>query len=823
MRNLPEGTVTFVFTDVDGSTRMLQELGAEDYADALASHRRTLRDVFGRRGGVEVDTQGDAFFYAFPTAASALHAAGAAQGALETTPVTIRIGVHTGVALITDEGYVGEDVHRAARIAASGHGGQVLVSSSTAPLAGEHPLRDLGEHRLKDLTAPERIYQLGPRDFPPLRTLFQTNLPVPATPFLGRQTELADVRRLLERAGVRLLTLTGPGGTGKTRLALQAAGAMADEYPNGVYWVALAPLQDPARVMSTAAQALGAPGDLAEHIGDSRMLVLLDNFEHLLEAAPALGDLLAACPRLDVLVTSRERLHLAAEQEYDVPPFSEADGLAFFKARARAAQPGFEADGTVAEICQRLDQLPLALDLAAARVKAFTADDLLARLEQRLPLLTGGASDLPERQQTLRATIGWSHELLDDTERRLFRQLGVFRGGCTLEAAEQVADAELDAVQGLVDKSLLRRSGERYWMLGSIREYAVERLAEACEDSRVRTRHAGYFLALARRAGLSLEPLGKQDFALFAGELDNVRAALTWWTEQDPVRALELATRLEMLWTVEDPAEGMSWFEQLLDKATGVPLELRARALLAYASAAHPAGDDALPERLYQESLAAFRAAGDQTGVGILLFRLGNNAYYRGENERARELAEQSLALHESLGNVAGKAQAVALLGELEWAAGNRESGADLIGQSADLAGEADFTWWRARMLRKLVDCLLALERPKEAEAAARESLELMWNIGDRQMVVFTLARLARLAGETGRLEDAGTLWGAIEGEELRSPLGAWAKERERLAAPVFRHDGPELRAGIERGRLLSLAEAVDAALAPPPPALTAR
>jgi predicted ATPase len=543
------------------------------------------------------------------------------------------------------------------------------------------------------------------------------------------------------------------------------------------------------------------------------MLLLLDNFERLLEAGPAVGELLAACPRLDVLVTSRERLHLIAEQEYAVPPFAEADGVTFFYARARAVRPDLEEHEAVREICRRLDQLPLALDLAAARVKALAPEQILARLEQRLPLLTGGARDLPERQRTLRATIEWSYDLLDGDERRLFRRLSVFRGGCTLDAAEHFAGAELETLESLLDKSLLRHSAERFWMLESIREYAVERLEESGEAAEMRERHARHYLTLAEAAGLSLEPRGKQDFALYAHELDNARAALDWWSDVDPTQALELATALEMLWATAAPVEGVRRFEALLQRAGGASLDLRARALLAYASTAHPAGDDALPERLYEQSLQAFRQVGDERGVAILLFRLANNAYYRGDSERAGRLCRESLALHEELGNVAGQAQAVALFGELEHAGGNLERGAELIELSANLAGEAGFMWWRARMLRKLVDCMLDAGRTSDADACARESLRIMSDIGDRQMVVFTLARLARIAAETGSYERAGLLWGAIEAEEGRTPMGAWAKERDRLGAPVLAHECSDLERGRQWGRLLSFDDAVDAAL----------
>jgi hypothetical protein len=339
MRPLPSGTVTFLFTDVEGSTKLLHELGPEGYAAALAEHRRVLRDAFGRYGGIEVDTQGDAFFVAFPTAPGAIAAASEAQAELA---IPVRMGIHTGTPHLAEEGYVGPDVNRAARIAACGHGGQVLVSAATATLLQPTDsllLCDLGEHRLKDLSAPERIYQLGEDEFPPLTSLHQSNLPVPATPFLGRERELQEIAALLMREDVRLLTLTGPGGTGKTRLALQAAGAAADAFPAGVWWVPLAQLRDAGLVLETAASALGAKDGLAEHVADKRLLLLFDNFEHLVEAAAELPELLSACPNLHLLVTSRELLTVPGEQTYPVPPLEPAEGTELFLDRARAVNP----------------------------------------------------------------------------------------------------------------------------------------------------------------------------------------------------------------------------------------------------------------------------------------------------------------------------------------------------------------------------------------------------------------------------------------------------------------------------------------------------
>ena len=448
--------------------------------------------------------------------------------ALASGPIQVRVGLHTGTPLLTDEGYVGDDVHRAARIAAAGHGGQVLVSSSTERLV-DVELRDLGEHRFKDLSAPEHVFQIGDHEFPPLKTLYQTNLPIPQTQFLGREKELGEVLALLARNDVRLLTLTGPGGTGKTRLAAQAAGAVADRYPDGVFWVPLAPLRDPELVLESAGQALGASNGLASHIADKRMLLLFDNFEQVVDAAPGLSALLSECPQLELLVTSREPLHLAGEHEYPVPPLAAKEGVGFFLARARAAKPDFEVDEAVPEICRRLDELPLALELAAARVKALSTDQILARLEHRLPLLTGGSRDAPERQRTLRSTIEWSYDLLSSAEQQLFHRLAVFAGGCTLEAAEEVCHADLDTLQSLVEKSLLRFSNERYWMLETIREYAGERLEHGDERAALRGRHAEHFVSLAERAEPELEGA---DGAWWLDHLDadrgNFRLALAW-------------------------------------------------------------------------------------------------------------------------------------------------------------------------------------------------------------------------------------------------------------------------------------------------------
>jgi len=610
--DLPTGTVTFLFTDVEGSTRLLHSLGAEVYADALAEHRRVIREACSAEGGVEVDTQGDAFFFAFPTAPGATAAASVFTERLASGPISVRVGLHTGTPLLTEEGYVGGDVHRAARIAACGHGGQVLVSSSTAPLV-ELELIDLGEHRLKDLSAPERVYQLGDGDFPALKSLYRTNLPIPATPFLGRERELEDVVELLSADGARLLTLTGPGGTGKTRLALQAAALASDAYPDGVWWIPLAPLRDPALVLATAAQTLGSKNGLAEHIHDKAMLCLFDNFEQVVEAAPDLGALVSVCPNLDVLVTSRERLRVSGEQTYPVPPLAESDGEALFLTRARAVDPAFAPSEAVRELCVRLDELPLAIELAAARTAVFSPEQLLEKLSQRLDLLKG-ERDADPRQQTLRATIEWSYDLLPEDEQRLFARLSVFSGGCTYEAAEEIAGADPDTLQSLLDKSLLRKRdskvGPRYWMLETIREYGNERLEMSGEADELRRRHAEYFLDVAVEAEPHLATGGTWLERLDA-EMDNLRSALDFATRTEPQRALRAAAALHEFWFMRGHiVEAQAQLENALAVDTE-PTAARCRALIAASAAGINAGDDSAVRARLDEALSIANALGD--------------------------------------------------------------------------------------------------------------------------------------------------------------------------------------------------------------------
>src|SRR5262245_22671395 len=475
------------------------------------------------------------------------------------------------------------------------HGGQVLLSPSTVSLL-EPPsveLRDLGEHRLRDLRAPERLFQLGETQFPPPRSLHRSNLPVPATPFVGREQELAAVRGLLLEPDVRLLSLTGPGGTGKTRLALKAAADVSDDFPDGVFWTALAPLRDPALVLPAIAEALsvaqdpaGVPvDDLARGLAGRRLLVFIDNVEHLLpDAADAAVAFVTACPTVTVVVTSRERLHVPGERIYAVPAMSESDGEALFRMRAASAGVELQASAEVRTLCARLDNLPLALELAAARTVVFRPEQLLDRLAQRLDLLRAGGH-VDARQETLRATIAWSHDLLDPGEQGLFRRMSVFAGSCSFESAEEIAGADPDVLQALLDKNLLRRRdaarAPRFWMLETIREFASERLAAEGEDEHVQRRHLEHYAALAESC-FDETLLGNDDLELLEEERENLRLALDIALRSDPELALSLARWLMPLWSRgEYPLEGRERLSAALAGAPDASAEARAWALRA--------------------------------------------------------------------------------------------------------------------------------------------------------------------------------------------------------------------------------------------------
>jgi predicted ATPase/class 3 adenylate cyclase len=807
-RELPSGTVTFLFTDVDGSTKLLQELGAEEYAAALGEHRRRLREAFAAHGGVEVDTQGDAFFYAFPTAPGALAAATEATEALTGGPIRVRIGVHTGTPLLTDEGYVGADVHRAARIAAIGHGGQVLVSAATRTLV-DRQLTDLGEHRSKDLSAPERIYQLGPGEFPPLKSLYRTNLPVPTTPFLGRERELAEVLDLLG-GGLRLVTLTGPGGSGKTRLALQAAGAAADAFPDGLFWVPLASLRDPELVVAETARALGAEDGLAAHIADKSLLVLLDNFEHVIESGGDVADLLATCPSLRVLVTSRELLRLPGEQAYPVPPLAPQEGRELFLARARAADPSFATSDAVGELCARLDNLPLALELAAARVRVLSPEQLVDRLGQRLDLLKAGRGSDP-RQQTLRAAIEWSHDLLDDNEKRLFARLAVFRGGCTLDAAEQVAEADLDVLESLVDKSLLRYSGERFWMLETIREYAAEQLDEA----ELPRRHAAYYLALAEDAHPHMLRGPKPLLDRLEDENDNLRAALDYFAER---RTGELEQRLAgALWRFWQWrghfAEGRRRLERAL-AADDRPTEARAWALFGAGVVAGDSRDPAAARLWFEQALRLFEELGDAHAGARVRMNLGMIAVQEGDLEGARTLSKEAVRAFEELGDEDYIAISTRNLAYAHWDLGELERARRLHEEVVGRARATGNVHLEGQALGDLAELAFEEGRAEQAVPLLRESTRIFGELADPLQIATNLSLLARALVVSGRAEAAAQA--LARAEATFDDLGVHRlirfnpETRGLIRAQVDETDYSE---ASERGRKLTLEKAVALAL----------
>lgn len=810
---LPAGTVTFLFTDIEGSTRLVQELG-DGYRDTLAAHRRTLRDVFTRYDGVEVDTQGDSFFVAFARATDAVQAAAATQEALATGPVRVRIGIHTGEPVVTPDGYVGIDVHRAARIMAAGHGGQVLVSEATGRLLdASFPLQDLGHHRLKDLSDPQRLYQLGAGDFPPLRTLYHTNLPTQSAPLVGRTRELGEIGELLRAH--RLVTLTGPGGSGKTRLALQVAADAVDDFPDGVTWISLQALREPDLVEPAIATALGADDDIAQHVGNQRVLLLLDNFEQVVDAAPTVSRLLAGTAHARVLVTSREPLHLESEQRYPVEPLPDGDAVGLFVQRASAVDPAFQANGAVYEICRRLDGLPLAIELAAARVALLDPDELLVRLDRRLPLLASRSRDAPARQRTLRAAIDWSYELLDADEQALFVNLSVFQGSFTTEAAEVVCGADFDLLESLVEKSLVRRWGTgQLGLLETIREYALEQLHESQHPDDLRRRHAQHFLALARAANLdggALRP-GGQRVDLGLAEIDNFRGALTWVLEQESITlGLELAVALEQLWVSGDPGEGVRWFERLLAHPAFVDADanLRAQALRVYGSALHISGDPVAAETVWNESLTIFTVLHDEHGEGVLLHRLGISAITRGDLATARALVERSDEIHRRTGDAWGRAQTVGTLGAIAREEGDVVTAIELVRESAALARTAEVAWWESGALAELACLLLDAGSTDEAEQHARDALSIAELLRDRAGRIFCVGILAGVASARGESRRAGCLWGAIEDEDAGAPLGGWRRHREAVARRIKADASLEHARGYEEGRTLSLDDAV--------------
>jgi predicted ATPase/class 3 adenylate cyclase len=850
MSKLPTGTVTFLFTDIEGSTRLLGKLG-ERYAEVLADYCDITRASFEGAGGHEVDTQGDAFFVVFRRARDAVDAAVAAQRALashdwpEGLRPAVRMGLHTGEPQLAATGYVGLDIHRAARICSAGHGGQVLLSQTTRDLLEAHlppdlAIRDLGQHRLKDLAPPQRLFQLLisglEGDFPPLATLDAkpTNLPVQATPLLGRERVTKDVAALLLRDDVRVVTLTGAGGTGKTRIGLQVAAEVVDEFPDGVFFVGLAPLLDPALLLPTVAHSFGLGESsaqpleraLAEHLRDKRVLLLLDNFEQLLAAAPVVSGLLSMSPELKVIVTSRASLRISAEHEYPVPPLllpdrerppeprllSQYEALMLFVERAQSVRPDFELTQenslAVSEICHRLDGLPLPIELAAARVKILPPQAILERLEQRLDLLTGGARDLPLRQQTLRGTIDWSYELLRPGEQKLFARLAAFVGGRSLDAVDAVCtEADdgaglLDAVAALVDNNLLKRADDseesRFLMLETLHEYATERLEESGEAESVRRRHAEYFLALAEQAETELGGLGQVEWLdRLDREHDNFRAALTWAARHGEAELeLRLTGALRGFWRIRGHlSEGRRWLEGALSRPAGQSAPARAKALYAASVLALRQGEHATAAALAREGLGMYEGLGDKAGAARVLHVLGSVAVGERDFGEARRVFERSEALAREAGNTSLLATTVVDLGDVALNEGDYERAAQLFEESLELFRELGDKDGAAVALYNLGSTALYQERFDTAARLFEESLTLFRELGYREGIAYCLEGLAAAAAARGNATAAARLLGAADalGDELGTALEPAERDRhERTAAAVRKQLGEE-------------------------------
>jgi predicted ATPase len=722
------------------------------------------------------------------------------------------MGVHTGEPVVTDEGYVGIDVHRAARIAAAGHGGQILVSQATRELAGGDGLRDLGEHRLKDLTAPERIYQLGDGDFPPLKTLNATNLPVAANPLVGRERELAELTAMLAD-GTRLLTLTGPGGSGKTRLGLQVAAELVDDFPDGTFFVPLAEVPTPDLVEGTITGTLGVR-ELAD-LSNRRALLVVDNFEHVLEAAPALSRLLAGSTALRLLVTSRAALRLTGEHEYPVEPLRADDAVELLTQRARAVRADFEPTEAAQQICVRLDNLPLALELAASRLRSLDADMLLARLDERLRLLTTGPRDAPARQRTLRATIEWSYDLLSAELRELFARLAVFAGTFAVESVEIVAGATVDDLDALVEASLLKPiHGGRFLMLETIREFAAERFAELPDAADIERRHAEHAADVAGSANLSEEADGPPQHELAAAELPNFRRALAWALRSGSAEAgLRVLIVLEQFWVARDPFEARSWLERLLALEAEVDPTVHARALLMLGGMVFIVGEFESGGEIYRQSLNEYRELDDDLGEAHVLSRMIIPAILEREYDHARSLASRCLDVYGRYGHERGQAIAVGTLANVEWEAGNRDLALELARESLHLAERAGHDWWRVGMLYSLCEWELARGELAEGERMGRKALELAQRIGDRQHRTYLLALLARFAAEAGQARRAGLLWAGVELEEEQGRVGQWEDERDAYATPVLSRADDVFEAGRAEGRLKTVDELVEVAL----------
>jgi predicted ATPase/class 3 adenylate cyclase len=876
MSELPTGTITFLLTDIEGSTALWERL-PHDMGAVIARHDALLTGAIERHGGRVVRSrgEGDSFFAVFPRATDAVAAACALQLALAAerwplpAPLRVRAGLNTGEAELREGDYYGSAINRCARLRALAYGGQTLLSQATCQLVGDTlpagmSLRDLGTHRLKDLQRPEQVYQLLhpdlPPDFPPLKSLdaLPNNLPLQLTHFIGREKEIAEVKRLL--AETPLLTLSGAGGAGKTRLALQVAAELLEEYPDGVWLVELAPIAptEPARVGQEVARVLGVreqPGRtltelLVEHLRSRQLLLLLDNCEHLVAAcADLVNTVLRSCPNVRVLATSRELLGLMGESAWRVPPLSlpdrrsrpDPEQLAQFESvklfidRALASHPRFtltrQNGPAVAQLCHQLDGIPLALELAAARVKLLTVEQIVARLDDRFRLLTGGSRAALPRQQTLRALIDWSYDLLSEAERALLRRLSVFAGGWSLETAEAICDGDgiedwevLDLLTQLVDKSLVVMDEEggdaRYRLLETIRQYSAENLQRSGEAGVVRQRHRDWYLELAERAETALYgPEQPEWLDRLEQEHDNLRVALAGSLTGDAAAAgLRLGGAMWEFWSVRGYlTEGRERLAALLAlPEASEHAAARAKALKGAAALAQDQGDYEVARQLYEESLAIRRELGDTLEIANLLNNLGYVVQQQGCYAAAGSLLQQSLAIYRDLGDEAGVAMALQNLGIVAQQQGDCEEARRFYQDSLAIQRARHDSWNIATLLNNVGNVAIDQGDYEAAQAHLSESLKLYQELRCKSNVARSLGNLAIVAQRQGNWEQAISLH--VESLQLFRELGS--KGEIATCLEVL----GEMAVAQERferaARLFGTAEALREAIgAPRPPA----